>query len=54
MFKFQENKIKIVQNNFQEIKTILIKKERFIGKATGHNHHHMINMGGKRLEIVGN
>ena len=43
-FKFQENKFKIAQKNLQKIKIILIKK-RFLGKATGHNDHYMINMG---------
>ena len=33
VFKFQENKFKIVQKNFQEIKIIIIKK------ATTHNDH---------------
>ena len=52
MFKFQENKFKIIQKNFLEIKIVLIKK-RFLGKATGHNDHH-INMGGQRPKIGGN
>ena len=49
MFKFQENKFKIIQKNFLEIKMVLIKK-RFLGKATGHNDH-QINMGGQRPKI---
>ena len=53
MFIFQENKLKIVQKNFLEIK-ILIKKKGFIGKGTGHNDHYMINMGGQRPKIGGN
>ena len=53
LFKFQENQFKIVQKNFQEIKIILIKI-RFLGKATGHSDHYMINMGGQRLKIGGN
>ena len=53
VFKFQENKFMIVQNNFLKIKIILIKK-RFPGKATGHNDHYMINVGGQRLKIGSN
>ena len=53
IFKFQENKFKIIQKNFYEIIIILIKK-RFLGKATGHNDHYMINMSGQRLKIGGN
>ena len=48
VFKFQDNKFKIIQKNFQEI----IK--RFIGKSTGHNDHYMIKMGGQRPKIGGN
>ena len=29
-------------------------KKRFIGKATGHNDHYMINMGGQRPKIGDN
>ena len=29
-------------------------KKRFLGKATGHNDHYMINMGGQRPKIGGN
>ena len=50
--KFQGNKFKIVQKNFQEITVTLIKK--YLGKATGHNDHYMINMGGQRPKIGGN
>ena len=32
---------------------ILIKKE-ILGKATGHNDHYMINMGGQRSKIGSN
>ena len=53
MFKFQENKFKIVQKNFWEIKIILIKK-RFIGKATSRNGHYIMNMGGQRPKIGSN
>ena len=49
VFKFQENKFQIVQNNLQEIKMILIKK-RF-GKTTSCNDHYMINMGGPSTNI---
>ena len=52
VFKFQENKFQIVQNNLQEIKMILIKK-RF-GKTTSCNDHYMINMGGQRPKTGGN
>ena len=47
VFKFQENKFKIVQKNLQEIKTILIK-------ATSHNDYYMISMGGSRPKIGSN
>ena len=50
VFKFQENKFKVVQKNFQEI--IIIKI--FLGKATSHNDHYMINMDGQRPKIGGN
>ena len=53
VFKFQENKLKIVLKNFQEIK-IILKKYIFLGKATRHNDHYMINMGGQRLKTTGN
>ena len=38
------------------IKIILLKKlkKRFLGKATGHNDHYMINSGGQRPEIGSN
>ena len=52
VFKFQENKFKIVQKNFLEIKIILMKR-RFLGKATGHNDHYMI-MDVQMLKIGGN
>ena len=43
VFKFRESKFKIIQNNFQEIKRILIKN-RFPGKATSDNDHYIINI----------
>ena len=43
VFKFRESKFKIIQNNFQEIKRILIKN-RFLGKATSDNDHYIINI----------
>ena len=49
----KKNKFEIVQKNFAEIKIILIKKRSF-EKATGHNDHNMINMGGQRPKIGGN
>ena len=52
VFKFQENKFKIVQRNFQEIK-ILIEKT-FLGKATGQHDHYIINIGGQRPKIGAN
>ena len=52
-FKFQENKFKIVQKNFLEIKIIFMKK-RFLGKATGHNGHYLINMGSQKPKTGGN
>ena len=51
VFKSQENKFKIVQKNFLEIKIILKKDYR---NATDLNDHHMINMGGQRPKIGGN
>ena len=42
----------IVRKNFYGIKMVLIKI--FLGKATGHNDHYMINMGGQRPKIGGN
>ena len=53
VFKFQENNLKIVQKNFQEVRVILIKK-RFLGKATGRNDHYLINMGGQKPKTEGN
>ena len=53
VFKFQENKLKTVQKNFLEIKIKLTKKI-FLGKATSHNDHYIINMGGKRPKTDGN
>ena len=47
VFEFQDNKFKIVQNNFLEI-------IRFFGKPTGHDNHYMINMGGQRPKIGSN
>ena len=29
-------------------------KKRFLGKATGHNDHHMMNIGGQRPKIGSN
>ena len=29
-------------------------KKRFLGKATGHNDHHMMNMGSQRPKIGSN
>ena len=34
------------------MKIILVK--RFLGKATGHNDHYMVNMGGQRPKIGSN
>ena len=53
VFKFQEKNFKIVRKNLYEIKMILIKKI-ILGKATGHNDHYMINMGGQRSKIGSN
>ena len=38
---------------FLENKIILIIK-RFLGKASSHNYHYMVNMGGQRLKIGSN
>ena len=58
LFKFQENKFKIVQKNFSEVKMIFkrfIKIYKiFMGKATGHNDHYIINMGSQRPKIGSN
>ena len=48
MFKFQENKFKIIEKNFWETKIIIMKK-RFLRNANSHNDHYMINIGGQRL-----
>ena len=53
MFKFKENKFKIVSKEFLGNKNN-INKKRFLGKATSHSDHYMINMGGQRLKIGGN
>ena len=45
VFKFQDNKFKVVQKNFQE------KIIRFLGKPIGPNDHYMINMGGQSPKI---
>ena len=52
VFKFQESKFKILQKNLIQI--ISIKKYIFLGKATSHNDHCMINMGGQRPKIGSN
>ena len=48
------NSKKTISRSFKRIsskkKTILIKK-RFLGKATGHNDHFMINMSDQRPKI---
>ena len=33
---------------------MILKKKRFLGKATGHNDHYKISMGGQRPKIGGN
>ena len=53
MFKFHENKFKIVQWDLPGNKDN-IKKKRFLGKATGHNDHCMLSKGGQRSKIGGN
>ena len=53
VFKFRESKFKIIQKNFKEIKKILIKN-RFLGKATSHNDHYMINISIKGPKIGSN
>ena len=47
-----ENKFQIDHKNDYEIKMTIIKK--FIGKATSHSDHYMINMGGQMEKINGN
>ena len=49
MLKFQENKLKIVQQNFFEIKIIFIKKD-FWSQLSLHDY----NMGSQRSKIGGN
>ena len=51
VFKLQENKFKIIQNNFQEIK--IIKKD-FLEKPPVTISLHDKCMGGKRPKIGGN
>ena len=49
--------IKQVQDCSKEFlgnKNNINKKKRFLGKATGHNDHYMINMGSQRPKIGGN
>ena len=53
VFKFQENKFKDHSKEFLGNKNN-INKKRFLGKATGHNDHCMINMGGQRPQIGSN
>ena len=53
VFKFKENKFKIVSKEFLGNKNN-INKKIFLGKATSHSDHYMINMGGQRLKIGGN
>ena len=53
VFKFQENKFKDHSKEFLGNKNN-INKKRFLGKATSHSDHYMINMDGQRLKIGGN
>ena len=48
----KEKSSRIVQKSFYEIKIIIIK--RFLWKATSHNDHYIINLGGQRPKIGGN
>ena len=50
VYQFQENKFKIIQKNFFEIKII----KRFLGKAISHNDHYMNNMAGQWPKIGSN
>ena len=50
IIKLQQNKFKIIHKNFSKI----ILTIRFLGKATGHNDHYMINMGNQRPKTGGN
>ena len=52
LFKFQENKFKVVQKNFQEI--IITIKKHFLKIFTSHNDHQMTNMGGQSPKIGNN
>ena len=54
VFKFRENKFKIVQKKILGNKNNINKKRRFLGKATGHNDPYMISMGGQMPKIGGN
>ena len=46
---------KTSSKSFKKISSKNIKKKKgFLGKATGHNDHYMINMGGKRPKNGGN
>ena len=51
VFKFLENKLKIIQKNFKEIIIII---RNFLGKAISHDDHYTINTGGQRPKIGGN
>ena len=53
VFKFQENKFKITQKNFEEISIMLIRKT-FLGKLTSCNDHCMNNLGSQSPKIGGN
>ena len=48
VFKFQDDKFKTVQKNFQKI------LKTFLGKSTGHDDHYMMSLGGQRPKIGGN
>ena len=53
MFNNSKKTFEIVQKNLYEVVKVIIIK-RFLGKATNHNDHYMINVGGQRPKIGGN
>ena len=56
MFSFEYCKISKIACLEEHLSTAASKnnKQIFLGKATGHNDHYMINMSGQRPKIGGN
>ena len=54
MFKFPRIQAEVCSKDFLGNKSNINKKKTFLGKATSHNDHYMINMmGGQRSKIGG-